>query len=93
MLFRSGASVEDDLETGQGWRSVFEKQGTDDLPKPPVIGLVEDSKYGFKAAKGHCFALADYEYHYVHRIELKKGVRVTITFKARTGEAEKEIQP
>ena len=45
-----------------------------------------------KAAKGRCFALADHEYHYVHRVELKKGVRVTITFKARTAEAEKEIQ-
>ena len=88
-----GASVEDDLETGQGWRSVFEKQNDVDTQEPHATGLVEDSVYGFKAAKGHRFVVADSEHHYVHRVEQKKGVRVTITFKARTAEAEKENQP
>ena len=79
--------VEDDIETGRGWRSVYEKQG-DFVQQPPrASGLIEDSAWSFKAAKGHRFVLVDAERHYVHRVELKKGVRVTVTFKARCAES------
>ena len=89
----AGASLEDNLETGEGWRSVYEKQGAETMPNPSASGLVEDSAYDFKAANGHRFVLADSDHHYVNSVELKKGVRVTITFKARTAAVEKEIQP
>ena len=80
-----GATVEDDLETGRGWRGVVEtsRHGQD----PGKGGLVEESEWCFKAAKGHRFVLANYWHNYVHRINLKKGVRVTITFKARSAAA------
>ena len=81
-----GATVDDDIEAGRGWRSIYEKQG-DLVQEPPrASGLIEDSAWGFKAAKGHRFVLVDGERHYVHRVELKKGVRVTVTFKARSAE-------
>lgn len=81
-----GATVDDDIETGQGWRSVFERQGGRAQEPSRASGLVEDSAWSFKAAKGRRFALADAERHYVHRVELKKGVRVTVTFKARSAQ-------
>ena len=82
-----GAAVDDDIETGRGWQSVYEKRG-DLVQKPSTVGLVEDSTWSFRAAKGHRFVLVDGEHHYVHRVELKKGVRVTVTFKARAAETD-----
>jgi len=81
-----GASVQDDLETGTGWCEYLE------INKPPRNlvagkgGMVDESARNFRAAKGIRFALAHGERHFIHRIELKKGVRVTVTFMARAAE-------
>jgi len=85
-----GATVDDDLETGRGWRSVVGKQGDAVIQELRTCGLIEDSTWRFKAAKGHRFVLANDEHHYVHRVELKKGVRVTVTLKARAAETQQD---
>ena len=81
-----GATVEDDLETGEGWHDFIEKNDPPRNNVPGPGGLVDESTRSFKAAKGRRFVLAHGEHHYVHRIEMKKGVRVTVTLKARSAE-------
>ena len=81
-----GASVEDDLETGKGWRYIYEPTANPPKRESAKGGLVDASELNVKAAKGRRFVLIDGEHHYVHRVEMKKGERVTITLKARAVE-------
>ena len=82
----SGAEIQDDLEQGTGWADYIEKNNPPRNHVPGKGGLVDESTQRFKAAKGHCFALAHGEHHFVHRVELKKDRRVTVTFKARNAD-------
>lgn len=82
----SGAEIQDDLEQGTGWTDYIEKNNPPRNHVPGKGGLVDESTQRFKAAKGHRFALAHGEHHFIHRVELKKGRRVTVTFKARNAD-------
>lgn len=82
----TGIELSDDLEEGGQWKQYLEINKPPRNLMPGTGGLVDESTRPFKAAKGHRYALAHLERHFTHPIHLRKGVRVTITFKARAGE-------
>jgi hypothetical protein len=84
-----GAAVSNpgfETDDSDAWKIFEEKAQLGDVGPP--FGIMEESSHQ-KAAEGKRYGCANHEHWMIQKINLKKGVRVTVSFKARAYKAER----
>lgn len=75
-----------EMRDTDAWKIFEEKAQLGDVGPP--FGIMEESSHQ-KAAEGKRYGCANHEHWMIQKINLKKGVRVTVSFKARAYKAER----